>query len=363
MRNAFPLTLQIQKAFGAFALDLNLALNLNEGINALFGRNGSGKSTTLDCIAGLTDPDYGYIKMGNSVLFASDSKTNVPAHMRGVRYVFQNNLLFPHMSVWENIIYGLRGDYTKPAALNPGALVDLLDLRELLERRPNSLSGGEAQRVSIARAVAARPELLLLDEPLTALDSVSRGRTLRFFKTLRDLYDLPIIYVSHSLSEIMYLTDEVFVLENGKLVTSGPTDHLISKEFVFEALDGESIENFVEAELFADSDATGLTKARAKGFDLWIPEVDTYPSGSVLLTFRASDVLLSTEFPVSLSARNIIRGTVAKVIDYKNGVMVVIDIESQLIVEISRSASIALDIKPGREVFLIIKSNSIKVLG
>ena len=187
MRNAFPLILQIQKAFGAFALDLNLALNLNEGINALFGRNGSGKSTTLDCIAGLTDPDYGYIKMGNSVLFASDSKTNVPAHMRGVRYVFQNNLLFPHMSVWENIIYGLRGDYTKPAALNPGALVDLLDLRELLERRPNSLSGGDAQRVSIARAVAARPELLLLDEPLTALDSVSRGRTLRFFKTLRDL--------------------------------------------------------------------------------------------------------------------------------------------------------------------------------
>jgi molybdate transport system ATP-binding protein len=363
MFNQSPLILEIQKSFGAFTLDLSLSLNLAEGVNALFGRNGSGKSTTLDCIAGLIEPDRGRIKMGDSVLFASGAKVNVPAYQRGVRYVFQNNLLFPHMTVWQNIVYGLRGSYSSPPGLDPGTLVDLLDLRHLVERRPDSLSGGEAQRVAIARAVAACPRLLLLDEPLAALDSASRGRILRFFKTLQNSHGIPMIYVSHSLSEIIYLTDQVFVLDGGKVVVSGSGGRLMSNDFVIDALDGESIENFVEAELFRDSDSSGLTRACANGFELWISEVGSYPSGPVLLTFRASDILLSTEVPVSLSARNIIRGTVTKVLDQKHNVVVAIDLGTQLLAEISRAASTALGIKPGREVFLIIKSNSIKVLG
>jgi molybdate transport system ATP-binding protein len=192
---------------------------------ALFGPSGSGKTTVIEAIAGLRTPSRGTIAVAGRVLFSRQQHVNLPARERRVGYVPQDVLLFPHMSVRENVVYGrARGN------ANLDALVDLLELRDLLERRVTSLSGGERQRVALARALVSGPDVLLLDEPMAAVDLPRRRRILEALLRVRDQLKVPLVYVAHSPEEVSRIADRVLVLDNGRIVGAGPPAAVLSPD-------------------------------------------------------------------------------------------------------------------------------------
>ena len=354
---AFRLT----KTYGDFRLALDQ--ELSPGITALYGPNGSGKSTTLDCIAGLAAPDSGELRLGGRVLFSSQERVNLPPEKRRVGYVFQESLLFPHLTVLDNILYGFRRTPEAHRRIDVDALVDLLDLAPLLKRRPAGLSGGEARRIALARAIATSPDLLLLDEPLASLDGAYRGRALRSLKALRRELGLSMLYVSHAISEVLALADHAIALKEGVVVASGTPHRVLRHPDVRPLVAGEALENLLEVELVEHRAASGLTRARLGAHDLWLPQVDGPSGGAVTVSIRAADVLLASETPRGLSARNVLRGVVVEVGDLGPAALVTVDIGTPLLVEVSPEARESLGLAAGREVYLIIKANSIAVLG
>ena len=209
------ITLAFSLAQGAFVLDVRE--KLEGGITALFGPSGSGKTTTLDAIAGLRKPRSGSISVGGRVLFDAEGAVDLPPHQRHVGYVPQDPALFPHMNVRRNVLYGRRPGQK----LELATVVRMLEVGDLLERRVPELSGGERQRVALARALMSAPDLLLLDEPLAAVDVERRRRILPYLLRVRDELGVPVIYVSHDRIEVDQLADRVLILEGGRVVARG----------------------------------------------------------------------------------------------------------------------------------------------
>ena len=201
---------------------LSIAERFTARVTALFGPSGSGKTTVLDAIAGLRQPSAGRIAIGDRVLFDAASRVNEPPHLRHVGYVTQDVALFPHMNVRRNIEYGRR----RGQKLELSAVTRILEIEGLLDRRVATLSGGERQRVALARALMSAPELLLLDEPLAAIDVELRRRILPYLERVRDSLGVPILYVTHDRDELRQLADHVIVLERGAVVRSGAPEVL-----------------------------------------------------------------------------------------------------------------------------------------
>ena len=206
----------IQLTQGTFQLEVTTTLNGRA--TALFGSSGAGKTTTLDAIAGLRTPNRGRIALGDRLVFSSADRINVPAHHRHVGYVPQDVALFPHMDVHRNLIYGRHPGTSPPLE----RVVSMLEIEALVDRRVGALSGGERQRVALGRALMSGPSLLLLDEPLAAVDVPLRRRILPYLERVRDELHLPIVYVSHDRDEVRRLADHVVILEGGRVVASGP---------------------------------------------------------------------------------------------------------------------------------------------
>ncbi len=217
MAGAFPskeegtlavLTIKIQGQIGSCNIDADI--EAGTGVTALYGPSGAGKSTILRALAGLWQPESGVIEVQGHTLFDTENKINVPAQKRRMGAVFQDPLLFPHLSVEKNLRYGM-----KPGEVGWDAVLSLLNLQDLIGRMPRHLSGGEAQRVALARAILSDPQVLLLDEPMTGLDDERRLQVLPYLERLRDETTIPIVYVSHRRDEILQLADLVFMVENG----------------------------------------------------------------------------------------------------------------------------------------------------
>ena len=217
--------IEVEKQQGTFRLGAQLALP-ETGISALFGRSGAGKTTLVNMLAGLVRPDRGRIAVAGELLFSSERGIDLPPERRRLGYVFQEGRLFPHYSVRGNLIYGARRG---AARIDFDAIVALLGLAALLERRPGDLSGGEKQRVAIGRALLAAPRLLLMDEPLASLDAPRKAEILPFIERLRDELHVPVIYVSHAMEEIVRLADTLVLLSDGKVAAVGSVEELTSR--------------------------------------------------------------------------------------------------------------------------------------
>jgi molybdate transport system ATP-binding protein len=199
---------------------IDAAFTLDTPVTALFGPSGSGKSSILSMIAGLRRPDAGRIAIGNRVVFCSQTGTQLPPESRGVGYVFQDHLLFPHLSVRKNLLYGWRRRRPGSRALELDRVVALLELSELLERLPHTLSGGQRQRVALGRALLSGPDLLLLDEPLASVDHALRKRVLETLDQILQQWRIPTLYVTHDWSEVEQIASQVVTLELGRVVSS-----------------------------------------------------------------------------------------------------------------------------------------------
>ena len=227
------LSVDVEKHLGDFMLAAKF--EAAGGATAVFGPSGAGKSSLVSMIAGLLAPDRGRIAFDETVLFDSEKGINVPAHQRRIGYVFQEGRLFPHMSVAQNLDYGRRMQKLPEETSETARIVALLDIGDLLARRPGKLSGGERQRVAIGRALLMRPRLLLLDEPLASLDRARKLEILPYLARLRDEEKVPMIYVSHQAGEIVRIASQVVRIEDGQVIASGGLDLLDAerREMVF----------------------------------------------------------------------------------------------------------------------------------
>lgn len=287
---------EVMHTFPGFTLDVAFTAPL--GVTALFGRSGAGKTTIVKAVAGVLKVDRARVCVGDAVLEDSASGTRLPVPKRRVGYVFQEPRLFPHMSVAANLRYGMTsGDM--------GDVVEMLGIGDLLARRPGALSGGEAQRVAIGRALLSRPRLLLLDEPLAALDEARKAEILPYLERLRDAAGVPILYVSHSVSEIARLATTVVALDQGKVVRVGPASEVLSDPDVVPVIGVREAGAVLPATVMAHHD-DGLSELRCSAGRLLLPRVVQAVGAQVRVRIEAQDVMLAASRPEEISALNVV---------------------------------------------------------
>ena len=351
------LKVDIKKSVNGFELRADFLAS--EGITVLFGPSGSGKTSLINAVAGLARPDSGRLALGDRVLFDSAAGVNLPVHKRGVGYVFQDARLFPQLSVEGNLNYGRKLAAEPPSGAEFDRIVKLLGIGGLLSRRPAKLSGGEAQRVALGRALLSGPKILLADEPLAALDSARKGDLLPYFERLRDEGGLPILYVTHSVSELGRLANHVVTLEAGQ--ASGlraPSDVLADPRLVPGGVRGVgAVINAVVVAHHAD----GLSELSAGGLPLFLPKVTQTTGASLRVRIAASDVILSRHKPEGLSALNILP---AKVIGLREGggpgaIVALETAAGQIQARITRRSAKALGLDVGLDAYAIVKTVSI----
>lgn len=357
MADYTKITLDFRKTLGSFTLDLNCILE--KKVTAFLGASGSGKSTLLNCISGTFSPDKGKIVFGDEALYASDARVNVPPEKRRFGYVFQEGYLFPHLTVVQNIRYGQPRNLRKNPD-NISQLLEILEISELLQRYPKQLSGGQRQRVAIARALAMEPRLLLMDEPLASLDSGLKNRIIPYLHHIKNTFDIPILYVTHAISEAMALADEAFLLSDGKITARGEPYELLTTPSALPIANLTGVENILSLPVVNSDKYRGVTELEIGSQRLVIPYIDTKIGKEVPIAIRAEDIIISLEPNLPISARNILKGTIDAVDDQT--LMSIHLEEYHLSVKITHEAREQLKLCKGMEVYCVIKANAINLL-
>lgn len=300
------LTVEARHRLGAFTLDA--AFSSEGGVTALFGRSGSGKTSMIRIIAGLVRPDEGLVVLDGEALTETGRKIFVPKHRRRFGYVFQEARLFPHLSVRTNLSYGRWFAPKSAGGENFDRIVDLLGIESLLSRNPSKLSGGEKQRVAIGRALLSAPRLLLMDEPLAALDEARKAEILPYLERLRDETDIPIVYVSHSIAEVARLANRVVLMSDGRVEATGPAVDMLSRPS--SASDRREAGALLEGTVESFDAAHRLNTVLLKSGRLFVPGAALQPGKRVRVRVPSRDVMLATARPEGLSALNILEGRV-----------------------------------------------------
>jgi molybdate transport system ATP-binding protein len=350
------LSVAIAHRQGDFTLDVSFAAP--GGVTALFGRSGAGKTTLVNAIGGLLRPARGRIALGSRVLLDTERGIVVPRHRRRIGTVFQEGRLFPHLSVRQNLTFGRWFAPRAEQGASFDAVVDLLGIAPLLGRRPAGLSGGEKQRVAIGRALLAKPRLLLMDEPLSALDDARKAEILPFVERLRDQAGVPIVYVSHSLAEVARLADTLVVLEAGRVTAAGPAAEILSRLDVVPLAGAHEAGAVLDARVAGQDERFGLTVLDTRAGPLRVPRLDL-PIGALLrVQVPARDVLLSLAAPVGTSALNVLPGVVAEIRALEGaGAEIRLDCEgAALLARITRLSLSEMGLAPGSRVFAVVKS-------
>lgn len=352
------LEIDIRHRFNDFSLEA--AFTARSGLTALFGRSGSGKTSLINMLAGLVRPERGRIAVGGHVLFDSATGVDVATERRRLGYVFQEPRLFPHMSVSSNLTYGRRSAPTKDRRQDFDQVVDMLDLRLLLDRRPGFLSGGEKQRVAIGRALLADPRLLLMDEPLASLDAPRKNEILPFIERLRDELGLPIVYVSHHLEEVIRLADTMVILSDGKVVANGGVEDIMSRLDLYPFTGRHESGAVFAAAVVRQEEAFGLTHLSFAGNRLLAPRLDLPIGATLRVRVRARDVSLSLKAPIGISVLNVFKGEIREInADQGPQAEVLLDIGVPLIARVTRKSVHELNLKPGSAVYALVKAVAI----
>lgn len=340
-----------------FGLSVNLELP-GRGISALFGPSGSGKTTLLRCVAGLEPQARGLVRIGSETWQDDAAGLKLPTWRRDLGYVFQEASLFEHLDVRRNLEFGLRrsGRVGGPAAL--ATAIELLGIGHLLRRSPGQLSGGERQRVAIARALATQPRLLLLDEPLSALDPARRREIMPWLERMRDELSLPMLYVTHSADEVTRLADQLVVLDGGQVRAAGPVVELLSV-IDHPVLAGEDAGMLVQARVAERDAAWHLIRAEFDGGSLWVRD-NGLPLGQPLrLRVLARDVSLALREPLQSSIQNHLRAHVESIADGEHPSQALVRLRcgnACLLASVTQRAVNALRLAPQTEVWVQVKS-------
>lgn len=338
------LSVQLRHQFPSF--DLDIAFDAPSGITGLFGKSGAGKTSVIRAVAGLLRPDAGRIVLGDRVLF--EKGVHVPPHQRHIGYVFQEPRLFPHLTVQQNLTYGGQHNFDQ--------VVDMLGISALLTRRPAHLSGGEAQRVALGRALMSGAELLLLDEPLAALDAPRKAEILPYLETLRDYSKIPMLYVSHSVDEVARLSSLIVVLDAGRVIRSGPARDVLS-DISATAIFGRRAAGAILTGQITAQEVDGLTRVETSAGPIFVPRQGQI-GANLAVRIHAQDVMLARTRPTDISALNILSATVIDIQpEIAPNVMVQLQAGAEiLLARITARSCAALGLTAGSHCFAILKS-------
>jgi len=347
------LQLQLQKRQGDFTLELDLTL-CGERIG-IFGPSGSGKSTLVGCLAGLVTPDHGRILLDGEPLFDSSS-SNCAAHQRRIALVFQHHGLFPHLTVLQNLQYGLHRCPSGERRMRLEEVAEVLEIGDLLQKKPDILSGGQSQRVALGRAILCSPRLLVMDEPLSALDDDLRYRIIPYLKLVAERFDIPFIFISHALLEMRLMAEQVAVLEDGRVT------HCCTPEELARRRMGTSPVGYINLlELGPPRAEQGLLAFSWAGRELLLSGGSGHEPG--LFELSSKDIILCKRHPEAISARNLLPCTVKALFESGSKTGVELDCNgASLIAEIVPDAARELQITPGSTIWAAIKASAFRRL-
>lgn len=351
---------------GEFRLDVES--HLDSATTGLIGPSGSGKTTLLHLLAGLRRGAEGYIKLDGETLFDSDTKACLPAWKRQIGMVFQDARLFPHLSVRSNLDYGSKRRQMVEKRFRFDEIIDLLELEPLLAQRPINLSGGEAQRVALGRALLSQPRLLLLDEPLASLDNRLKRQILPFLRRIQQRYALPMIHVSHDLSDVLSLTDDLLVMDHGNMVGQGHYHQLAVLPEVSELLWEDGYQNVFTLEVEKVDEEQGITRLRTASngeANISPMRINGPPLGvavgqQVQAMLRSSDIALVRHPVEGISIQNQVPAKVLKVTRNPRSSICLIDCGVPLLVEVTERSVRDLELREGRELICLFKTHSLR---
>jgi molybdate transport system ATP-binding protein len=352
------ISVDIEQQLGTFHLDVEFAAEAP--IVGLFGRSGAGKTSVINAIAGITKPSRGIIRVNDALLFDAAGGVNLPPEKRRIGYVFQDPLLFPHLDVESNLHYGRRLRVAAERFIEPERVIELLGLGAFLRRMPNALSGGEKQRVAIGRALLAQPRILLMDEPLAALDVPRKTEILDYIERLRDEVRIPIVYVSHSVPEITRLADTVVILSEGKCLAVGDVDEVMGRLDLKPVTGRYEAGSILDTHVMAHDTEHQITTLAFEGGELVVPFLDAAVGERVRARIRARDVSLAIRRPTEISILNILRGHVTS-IDAETGPIVDVQLSiggAALTARITRRSLEQLGIHTGQQLYALVKAVS-----
>jgi molybdate transport system ATP-binding protein len=370
------LSARIRKSFSTterpFSLDVDFSAA--PGFNILFGPSGSGKTTLLDGVAGLAVPDAGRIVVGERILFDGDSRVSIPVAKRGVGYVLQDLALFPHLTVEQNTEYGLAHLPRSARRQRAAAMLQEFRIEHLRQQRPGEVSGGERQRVALARALVTDPCVLLLDEPLAALDAPTKSKIIDDLRRWNRAHCIPILYVTHAREEVLALGERALVMDEGRIIAQGAPHEVLGAPLQETVAQLAGFENIFDATVESVHQDRGTMlcritsrrsmasrlpgSAEGKSVQLETPLIRTNPGSLLRVGIRASDVLLAIAKPVGLSARNVLTGRLVSMERRDMIISARVDCGVEMEVFLTLAACDSLALAEGGEVWLVIKTHS-----
>jgi len=365
-RSANPaLSAGIRKRFAStereFSLDVEF--NAGPGFTILFGPSGAGKTTLLDCVAGLATPDAGRISIGERILFDANTSVQVPVARRGLGYVLQDLALFSHLTVEQNTEYGLAHLPRSARKQRATAMLQEFRIDHLRQQLPAKISGGERQRVALARALVTDPCILLLDEPLAALDASTKARIINDLRRWNQVHRIPILYVTHSREEVMALGERVLLMDQGRIIAQGTPHEVLRAPLQETVAQLAGFENIFDAIVESVHEDRGTMTCRLPGETgssvlLETPLIRAEAGSRLRVGIRAGDILLAIAKPVGLSARNVIAGRLVSLERRDMIISARVDCGVEMEVYLTLAARDALQLEADREVWLVIKTHS-----
>jgi molybdate transport system ATP-binding protein len=343
---------------------LRVSFTAPPGITILFGASGSGKTTVLRCLAGLSRPDEGRVVVGDRTLFDDEAGVNVPVQRRGVGYVVQQLGLFPHMSIERNIAYGLDRLPAADRRRRITGIAESFHIAGLLGRRPAQVSGGERQRAALARALVTDPSILLLDEPLSALDHAIQSRIMDDLREWNEAHRIPIVYVTHAHREVFALGERVIVLEHGRVLATGSPHEVLDRPSQHALASLAGFENIFDATVVERRDRVGTMQCRLRDSttELEIPLNHANVGDAVRVAIRAGDILVANHEAHGLSARNVICGTLTDLTIQGHTMVASVDVGARFVVHLTPGGTESLKLRRGDQVWLIIKTYSCRTI-
>ncbi len=345
-----------------FSLDIDF--QAAPGFTILFGPSGAGKTTLLDCVAGLVAPDVGRISVGERVLFDENPPIHVPVAKRGIGYVLQDLALFPHLTVEHNTAYGLAHLSRSARKERVAAMLQEFRIDHLSQQLPAKISGGERQRVALARALVTDPCVLLLDEPLAALDASTKARIIDDLRRWNQLHRIPILYVTHGREEVMALGERVLVMDQGRIIAQGTPHEVLRAPLQETVAQLAGFENIFDAVVESVHPDRGTLTCKLQGdkpgslVEIETPLVRTEAGSHLRVGIRAGDILLAITLPTGLSARNVIPGRLVSLQQRDVIVSARVDCGVEMEVHLTLAARDTLHLTPGMEIWLVIKTHS-----
>jgi molybdate transport system ATP-binding protein len=345
--------------------DLDIDVSFESRVTAVFGPSGAGKTTLLDAIAGIRSIAQGEIELGGDILFSTRRGIHLRPRRRGIGYVPQEGALFPHLSVRKNMLFGAdrRRNSVASQRIEMNHVVEVLEIGNLLNRSVTDLSGGEAQRVALARAILSSPRLLLLDEPLAALDIGLKERILPYLGRVRDEFGIPMIYVTHNLTEVFALADWVLMIQQGKLIAQGTPREVLRSADAITQLSDQEFENVFAVRFVETQPQAGTTRVRLdSGAEVLIPCLPHSPPADFHIGVSADDILVATEPPAGISAGNVLPGVIRKIDSVNGDALLTVLAGDEFLVRLTAAAVARLGLKIDTPVYLIIKTRSFRLL-